>query len=432
VTEAVPLSMDRPRSDRSRRIRGVAYIGMAILVLAGLCWVFVTVLPSQGSLYVSRASVAIGEVRRGSFEDFVPVRVEIAPDRSTQVTLMQGGRVDEIFARDGMTVARGDVLVRLSNPEFQLIVTGQRVELLRSLEDSRSRAQQLNQTLIDREATLDDATYQLNEARRELSLRSQLFERGLVSTVAIESLRGRLEQAEARERRAREALSAHTAEVSRQAATFATTESLLRDQLRTLEASSSALEVRAGAAGILTGFQPELGASLTAGTRIGRIDDAAAFKLTATMEEFYLPQVRIDQAATIATPSGPVRLKVTSVRSQVENGRFGIDLVFVDPAPGGLRPGQSFEGRLTLSRATEAIVAESGPWLEGSGQAEAFVVDPDMKRAVRRQVRLGRQSPGGVEVLNGLIPGDRIVTSDYERFGTARTLLFRNQGAGAR
>jgi HlyD family secretion protein len=44
-------------------------------------------------------------------------------------------------------------------------------------------------------------------------------------------------------------------------------------------------------------------------------------------------------------------------------------------------------------------------------------------RPSKREVKLGRQNPDMYEVLEGLQPGDRVVTSRYNAFNDADELL---------
>jgi HlyD family secretion protein len=68
--------------------------------------------------------------------------------------------------------------------------------------------------------------------------------------------------------------------------------------------------------------------------------------------------------------------------------------------------------RATLGATSKALVAPVGGWLDSGGGTSAFVVDPDGRHARRRAVKVGRRNPAQVEILAGLSPGDRIVTSN--------------------
>lgn len=116
------------------------------------------------------------------------------------------------------------------------------------------------------------------------------------------------------------------------------------------------------------------------------------------------------------------------MRPQVENGRFQIDLAFAAKAPGNLKPGQSFDGRLMLAEAAEATLLPVGAFLQETGGSWAFVLAADGARAERRTLKLGRRNPAMLEVLEGLRPGERVVVSAYDDFAKAKRLMFTGKG----
>jgi HlyD family secretion protein len=62
------------------------------------------------------------------------------------------------------------------------------------------------------------------------------------------------------------------------------------------------------------------------------------------------------------------------------------------------------------------LLIPNGAFYNETGGAWVFVMTPDGDGAVKRQVRLGRRNADHIEVLEGLEPGERVITSPYTGF----------------
>ncbi len=87
-----------------------------------------------------------------------------------------------------------------------------------------------------------------------------------------------------------------------------------------------------------------------------------------------------------------------------------------DEDPDGLRRGQTLQLRLTLGDNSDAILIPNGSFYQETGGNWVFVVSADGTEAVKRTVRLGRRNTDFIEVLDGLEPGEQVVTSPYTSY----------------
>jgi HlyD family secretion protein len=190
----------------------------------------------------------------------------------------------------------------------------------------------------------------------------------------------------------------------------------LTANLRLAGASLDALTIRAPVAGQLSGFAPQVGQSLTRGERIGQIDSAGRNKLVADIDEFYLGRVRPGQHASVEWNGKAWPLTVAKIYPQVKGGTFTADLSFDGAEPGALQRGQTLSPKLTLGDPAPAVLVDNGAFYQDSGGAFAFVLNRAGTVAEKRAIRLGRRNPDTIEVIGGLVPGDRIITSAYTGF----------------
>jgi HlyD family secretion protein len=401
-------AMDR-RIARGKRGRWRIPAGaVAALALAWGGWHF---LPASGSTDIAAADIETAEVTRGPFDDYLPVRATIAPAVTTYVSAVSGGQVDRLLIQDGTMVSAGQPLATLLNPSLKLDILTREASIASQLGTVSADDLALEKSRLDRATETASAGYDLVKAKRDLSVQQQLHDQGFVSDAGVASYR---EQADYQQQRLRQLKGGEAAEAqiaNVQAKRLADTRARLSGNLAAVEQSLDALVLRAPVAGRLTNFTIQPGQNLKPGDQSGQVDSEGRWKLVADVDEYYLGKVRVGQSAT---GDNQVRLIVSKVLPAVTDGRFRIELTFVGAAPAGLNRGQTLDIRVTLGASHVATIAPAGGWLDSGGGGSAFVLDPSGRHAQRRAIRVGARNPQAVEILSGLQPGDRIVTSNTD------------------
>jgi len=401
-------AMDRRVAQKPKRWwrqRGVLIVVAVALVAVAAWWM----LPAAGSTDISARDVDTGEVTRAAFDDYLPVRATVAPLLTTLVGVLSGGQVEKLLAQDGAMVVEGQPLAALANPTLKLDVLTREAQIASQLGGIASEGMGIERNRLDRAAQVSQAEYDLIKARRDLGIRQQLHDKGFLSDAGVKSFE---EEAAYQERRLAQLRNGRATEAritSTQSARLDETQSRLAGNLSAVRAGLSTLTVRAPAGGRLTNFTLQPGQTLKPGDPAGQVDSEGSWKLEADVDEFFLGRVAVGQKATTADG---VLLTVSKVLPAVKEGRFRIELTFDRAPPAGLNRGQTLDLRITLGAASNAVLAPVGGWLESGGGNSAFVLDADGRHARRRAVRTGRRNPEQVEIVSGLNPGERIVTSN--------------------
>lgn len=405
-----------------RRWPLLAAAGAAVAAAVALAlWL----LPGAHSIAVKASETEIAQVRREPFQDYVPVRAEVAPLTSVFVTAVEGGQVSQVLVLDGSEVAAGAPIARLTNPQLRLAVVAQEAEITGKLGDVSAQQLALQKAQADRERDLAQATYEAQKARHELDRRQALHDSGFESEVALRTAQDDATYNQARVA-ALKATGAQQASLGAdQAAKVRALSGRLNDNLAAVQASLDALVIKAPIKGRLTNFLLQPGQPLKAGESVGQVDSEGAYKLTAEVDEFYLGRVAIGQSASADLDGRALPLKVARVLPQVTQGHFHVELAFQGPAPAALRRGQSLDVRMILGDTRPAVVLPNEAWLEGSGGAFAFVVRPDGHTADRRTITVRRRNPQQVEIASGLSPGERVVVSSYAGLSPYAHLILR-------
>jgi len=397
----------RKRIDKRILIAGGA-AGLLLLVI--LFWLFA---PSADSQSVSKDRLSISDVQQGVFDDFLPLRARVTPLVTVYLDAVEGGRVEKKLVEDGAQVVAGQPLAVLSNAELQLSTLEKQAEVEQQLNNMRSQELALTQTRNGNLRDLNQAETELAKAKRQFDLQKPLAEKGYVSMKTYNDTKDDLQYQQQRLAILRHSIAQTEALQTSQLQQLRAASASLNTSMGVAQSSLGQLNIRAPVTGQLSGFDIQLGQSLQQGERIGQIDSAGADKLQADVDEFYLGRVQVGQGASADIDGKTYRLKVAKVYPQVRNGQFQIDLVFDGPEPKSIQRGQTIQAKLTLGDSSRAVLLPTGAFFNDTGGAWVFVVDSSGNSATKRQVQLGRKNSEFIEVLGGLKPGEKVITSSY-------------------
>ena len=399
--------VERKRIDKRILIGGAA---AGVLLLIILFWLFA---PRSDSQSVNRSRLAISPVEQGLFEDFLPLRARVTPLVTVYLDAVEGGRVEALLVEDGTQVVKGQPLAVLSNADLQLSTLARQTEVEQQLNNMRSQELALAQVRSANLRDLNQAETDLAKAKRLYELQKPLAERGFVSSKQFNDTKDDLQYQTQRLAILKRSIANDEALQASQLQQLRASTVSLNSGLAIARGSLSQLNLRAPVTGQLSGFSIQLGQSVQQGERIGQIDSAGRNKLEADVDEFYLGRVADGQTATADIDGKTYRLKVAKVYPQVRNGQFKVDLVFNGSEPKSTQRGQTIQAKLTLGDSTRAVLIPNGAFFNDTGGNWVFVVDRSGNSATRRQVQLGRRNNDFIEVLDGLKPGEQVITSSY-------------------
>ena len=397
---------------RSRR--ATIALGAAVAVVLALVTVLLFVSPAKRSVRLPLAQVSIDTVQRGTYHDFTTLQGAVAPRDVVYLDALEGGQVQKILVHAGDRITVGQPLVMFRNTQVELDVLEREGRLVESITQQQSYEKQLEQNRADNEKTLAQIDYNIVRLQRMAEKRDPLLQAGYVSRETAQQVHDELDynkkirpvQAQTNERQ--EALrKEQLPKIHIQMAS-------LENSLKITQATLGDLTVKAPVSGRLTAMDLQIGENRNRGDRLGEITMDSGFKIAAQVDEYYLGRVAPGQTAQIDVNGRSLNLRAERIYPQVKNGAFTVDLSFQGPQPQGLLPGEAVQGKLSLGADKPALVLPAGAFLERSGGDWAFVVSSDGRHADRRRIKIGRRNSEQVEVLAGLRPGERVITSDYQ------------------
>ncbi len=408
---AMDRKIEKPKWQKHIRLIGAGVT--AVVVVIGY---LLFAPPSGRTLRVENTNVTISTAARGAFEDFVPIRGRITPLSTVYLDAIEGGRVEKIHVEDGATLEPGQSIVELSNTSLQLTVITSEANVTEQLNSMRNIELTLERDRLQHARDLVEIEYQITTLGRTLERRKALVKTGAVSDVEMQKTQDEYNYYVAKRAVVQDSQRTNARLQGVQLAQMREATTQLGNSLEFARKNVESLHVKAPIAGKLTAFSVEVGQSLAPGTRVGQIDDPSRYKIQADIDEFYLGRIDIGQPATLTAGNRTYDLTIVKVYPQVRDGKFNVDLTFKDAPPSDVRRGQTVQLKLTLGDTTEALMIPDGAFYQDTGGQWLFVVSEDGSQAVRRNVRMGRRNARYIEVLDGLEPGEKVVTSPYTAF----------------
>jgi HlyD family secretion protein len=406
--------MDRRIERTSRKpfvVGGAVATGIVLLVI-----LFMT-MDTGTSFTLNGQRIRTAEVSTGVYEDFIPLRAAVEPERTVYLDAIEGGRVEAILVEEGSFVEEGQPLVDLSNTSLQLDVIAREAEVSEQLNNLRNTQLAIEQNRLKLKGDLIEIDYEISRLTRLVSRYEELEGNQFISKNEYEDAVDELQYNRNRREVTRESQAQDEKIRLAQIEQLNSSVEQLEKNLILARANLDNLLIRAPRAGHLTSMNAEIGESKARGERLGQIDDIDRFKAVALVNEFYLNRVRVGQQALMEVNDRKYQLEVSKIYPEVQASQFEIDLQFTGDTPAKIRRGQTLQMQLVLGDTTErATLLTNGPFLNDTGGAWVFVLDPDGKVATRRAVQLGRRNPNSVEVESGLLPGDKVIISSYANF----------------
>ena len=393
----------------------------AVIIIAAL----VAVMMRPKTLRLAADSVTVSDVTRAEFTEYVNADGVLQPIRTVRVGAVETGTVSEIVAEEGAMVHQGDTLIVLTNPELEQQIADQRAAFARLLRTQQEKALEMKQKRITiRQQTLQ-TTYELSRLEKQYRLDQEEFRMGIKSRAELDlaeaeyNYRHRSAELQLESLRSDSALATLHAE---------STKSELADEQQRLHRTEARLHdliVRAPCDGQLSALNAVPGQKIGSGSEVGEIKIMDRYRLASSLNEYYIDKLSVGQTATVTYADVPSSLRISRIVPEVKDHSFSVDLVFTDSMPANARIGKGYQAKIEFSASEPAVVIPKGNFYSFTGGKWIFRLSPDGHSARRVPITVGRQNPLAYEIIEGLQPGDRVITSGYDTFGDAKEIRLK-------
>ncbi|WP_339887469.1 efflux RND transporter periplasmic adaptor subunit [uncultured Flavobacterium sp.] len=403
--------MDTVINRKNNKKKQLLLIIPIILVLG--YFVF-TALTKQRSLNVKQSEITIKTVEDDFFEDFILFQAKVTPLNSMLVNIIEGGAVQEIFAENGDMVTKGQPLVRLYNPNTELNYMQQETAIIEQINNLNKAKLDLRNQELNLAKDLIAIEHDYLDAENLYNLNKKLFEQEIIAKnewkVTQENYRFQKERMSIIKQSVTKEKQANLVQIGQMNQSIG----IMNQSLSILRKNKNNFLITAPLSGRLSSFEPILGKTFTQGNSIGTIDVMQGYKLVADVDEFYLNRVSEGQKGSVDFNGNTVEVQIAKVIPEIKSGRFIVELNFIKNENLELNQGLSFGVRINLSEKTKTTLLSKGSFYQETSGKWIFVVNGN--KAERRNIKLGRENPLYYEVLEGLKPGEKIITSTYKDY----------------
>jgi HlyD family secretion protein len=418
------MGMDKPIEKKKwplKRIITYSIIGIVVL-LVGYQIIFKS---GASSLNVKAERTTISKVEQGPFQEYIPVIGIVRPQYSEYLSAVEGGRVEKLYVEAGAMVKKGDEILKLSNTNLLMSLLNNEAMINRASNDLRATRLQLEQNRLALESQRADADYYLIRIKRRFERYKVLYKEKMISKQEFDDFKDEYEYQKKKRELTIETQEKDLKFREQQVKQLENSVNRMQENLELVKQQLENLTIRAPISGHLTALDAEVGQSKSPGQRLGQIDKLEGFKVRAEIDEHYINRIEKGRTGRFDFSGKTYEMEVAKVFPEVKDGKFEVDLEFTGQEALGIRRGQSIHLRLELSEASKAILLARGGFYQTTGGNWVYVLDKSREFAIKRSIRLGRQNPQYFEVLEGLNPGEEVITSSYEHFGNMDRLVLK-------
>ena len=401
--------------------KALPFWGGAIL-LAFILWLIFR--DDAKKLRIDADNVTIGTVTSGEFNDYIRISGQVVPMTTIQISPLEGGVVQQIVTEEGSRVRQGDDILVLSNENLDMQILNSEADLAEKENILRNTMIQMEQQKLSVEQEKLQLQMEVRRNKRTYESQKTLYDDGLIAREDFLKAEEDYELSNSRlklvENRAKQDSLYRSVEITQMR------ESLdnMRQNMMMIRRRKDNLTIKAPIDGELGLLDVVLGQSVSAGSKIGQINNLDSYKIEAQIDEHYIDRVSAGLEATFERQSEHYLAQIRKVYPEVRDGKFKADFKFAEQQPENIRSGQTYYLNLQLGQPVEAILIPRGAFYQKTGGKWIYVLSSDGTKAVKRDIRIGRQNPQYYEVVEGLEPGEKVITSSYDNFGESEVLIF--------
>lgn len=401
--------------------KSLPYWGGAVL-LAFIIWLVFR--DNAPTLRIDPDTLTISEVRQGEFNDYIRISGQVQPMTTIQLSPQEGGIVTEIVNEEGSRVKAGDVIIRLSNDNLDLQILNSEAELAEKENILRNTLISMEQQKLSLRQDRLQLQTEANRLKRKYEQNKALYDEKLIAQEVFLTSKEDYELSASKLELVIERAEQDSVYRSVQIKQMQESLDNMRLNMQIIRRRKENLEIKAPIDGELGFLDVVLGQSVSSGTKIGQINSLDSYKIEAQIDEHYIDRVNAGLSATFQRQNESYSAVIRKVYPEVRDGKFKADFKFDGETPDNIRSGQTYYLNLQLGQAENAVLVARGTFYQKTGGKWIYVVNKEGTKAVKREIRIGRQNPQYYEVLEGLEPGEKVITSGYDTYGDSDVLVF--------
>lgn len=401
----------------------IPYVAGGALILLFIGWVIFG--DHTATLRVDKDKITIEPITSGIFNDYIRIMGNVEPITFVQLTPLESGRVVEKLTEEGTMVKQGQVIIRLENPALKMSVQDNDAKLAEKQNALKNLLLQQEKDKLTLLQTRLQNEIDIERKKRKYEQNQKLFEEDLIAKEDYITAKEDYEMAVKNNELVLQKQAQDSIFQNIETENMQMSLNNVKANVKMVREQYGNLNVKAPIDGQLGTLSVEIGQQVAQGSNIGNISVLDDYKVTARIDEHYIDRVRKDLEASLERQGSNFDLKVQKVYPDVKEGQFKTDLIFTSQRPENIRTGQTYHINLQLGASDSSVLIPRGTFYQNTGGQWIFVVNADGTEAYRRTIKIGKQNPQFYQVIEGLTPGERVITSGYEMFGNNERLILK-------
>lgn len=414
--------MDKKIQKKRFTVKNVLMYGGITLFVGFVVYMFFFT-DRRATFVTDKDKLTISEVTTGTFQETIPQTGTVEPSRTVFLDAIEGGNIKRIVKESGAMVKKGDLIIELTNLNREISVLQQEAQQIESINRSRDTKLGIVRNDLDQRQTLAQISNQLAILKPQFDRQKILFDKKLISRQEFERTEADYKFNVERWKITYDVYKKDSVNRINQLEDIELSELRMRQNLEGVRKILDNLNIKAPIDGQLSTPHWEIGQAVNQGQRLGQVDILGSYKVRVPIDELYLPRISQGLKATTDFNNKTYNLVINYIYPNIVGGRFEVDMDFEGETPQGIRRGQSLRMRIELGQSAQGVLLPVGGFYKDTGGNWVFVLTADGTKAEKRNIKLGRKNPEHFEVLEGIKPGDRVITSSYENFGNNEVLI---------
>ena len=410
--------MDTEIKRKNPRLRKYAIPALIFIALAAaIIWAATS--SKTTSYKTDKANLMVREVTEGEFNDYIHLSGKVETGLIVQVSALETGIVEQKLLEEGAMVNEGDVILTLRNPLLRQQILDSESQLAERQNMLRDTEIAMEKERLQVKRDILAARTELNRKRRVAEQQKSLFDENLTSREEYLTAKEDYELAKENLTLLEDRLRQDSLYRSVQVAMMRESLHNMQENFMLVRQRADNLNVRATHSGQLGSLTAEIGQNVSSGQQVGQINILDNYKLSVQIDEHYIDRVEPGLQGKASRQGKEFDVTVAKVYPEVVNGTFKADLAISGTTPEKPRVGQTYPVDILFGNPSTAIMIDKGTFFQSSGGKYVYVLDSDGKCARKREVTLSRRNPKYYEILDGLLPGEKVIVSSYSDFGEA-------------
>lgn len=407
--------MDRKIEKRRFGLKQIFWLGF-VGAMASVAAYYFFIQDTSSKLNVRAEKIIISKVTHEPFQEFIPVIGIVLPVTTVYLDAIEGGRVEEKFVEAGAWVKKGDKILHLSNTNLVINIMRSEAEYITQRDNLQKSRLSMEQKKLAHVALMAELEHQLRMKSRDYKRSRALYEKKIISNQKYvtdkENHDYLVEKIKLAKANYQQEINFRQVQITQLEASL----TRMNENLELIKDKLDALTIRAPIDGQLAWLKAEIGEAKTLGQRLGQINVMDDLKIAAGIDEHYISRVKEGKTGTFDFDNKDFDVSVSKILPSVTEGQFTVEMKFGKKRPKEVRIGQTLHVKLTLGELSEVVTVPRGGFYQSTAGQWIYVLDGTGTVAVKRKIRLGRKNSDVFEVLEGLKPSEKVITSSYDNF----------------